>query len=123
VRRGPIAAVLIACTASCATQPLVSGEARDVDRLPIAPYEAHEQCAELSIGERLDYRYESSSPLDFDIRYREANAVVSPIVRSHSTADSGIFEARVPARYCLDWQAGATGAIIGYRLLVRNANR
>lgn len=121
--RGIVAAVVVACTASCTTPPLAPGEPRDVDRLPIAPYAAHEQCANLAIGERLDYRYESTSPVDFDIRYRAGNALVSPIVRPHSTADSGIFEARVPARYCLNWQAGAGGAIIGYRLLVRDARR
>jgi len=109
------AAAALAC---CTTAPLAPGEPRAVDRLVIAPYTLHEQCAELVVGERLDYRYQSSAPLDFDIRYREGNAVLSPIVRAHSTADSGIFTARVPARYCLDWQAGADGAMLAYRLLV-----
>lgn len=123
MRSGPVAAIVLACTTSCTTPPLAPGEPRAADRVPIAPYAAHEECADLAIGERLDYRYESTSPLDFDIRYRDGKAVVSPIVRAHSMADSGIFEARVPARYCLDWQAGAAGAIIGYRLLVRGALR
>ena len=77
---------------------------------------------ELASGDRLDYRFESTVPLDFDIRYRQANALLSPIVRQHSTSDSGIFEAREPARYCLDWQAGVDGAIIGYRLVVHPGN-
>lgn len=90
-----------------------------VDRLVIAPYAAHEACADLATGDRLDYRYRSSAALDFDIRYREGGAVLSPIVREQSTADSGIFEARIAARYCLDWQAGPAGAIVGYRILLR----
>lgn len=119
-RTSRIAALLLpAFVAACATPPLAPGEPRVVERLPIAPYAAHEQCTDLAIGERLDYRYQSSAPLDFDIRYREDGAVVSPIVRQRSTADSAIFEARVPAHYCLNWQAGADGAILGYRLLLR----
>jgi hypothetical protein len=116
---GVMAPCIGACLASC-TPPLVApGEPRIVERLAVAPYAAHEQCAALAAGDRLDYRFESSAPLDFDIRYRQANAVLSPIARGHATSDSGIFEAREPARYCLDWQAGVDGAILGYRIVVR----
>ena len=105
---------IAACISSCATPAVAPGEPRVVERLVIAPYGAHEQCAALAAGDRLDYRFDSSTPLDFDIRYRQANAVLAPIVREHATSDSGIFEA-----HCLDWQAGVDGAIIGYRIVVR----
>jgi len=105
--------------AGCAAPPLSPGEPRVVDRLEIAPYASQEECADLAAGARLDYRYHSSAPLDFDIRYRENQAVLSPIVRERSTGDSGIFEARIPARYCVHWQAGPAGAVIGYSVRVR----
>ena len=108
---------IVACVASCATTP--GSDARVVDGLAIAPYGIHDECFDLAAGDRLDYRYEASAPIDFDIRYREANAVVSPIVRPHSTADSDILEVVVPARYCAEWQAAADPVTIGYRLLVR----
>ena len=108
-----------ACLSSCTPAVVAPGQPRVVDRVVIAPYDAHEQCMALAAGDRLDYRFDSSAPLDFDIRYRQANAVLSPIVREHSRSDSGIFEAHEPARYCLDWQAGVDGAIIGYRIVVR----
>jgi hypothetical protein len=111
--------IAAAGVASCAIAPLVPGEPRIVDRLVIAPYAMHETCARLATGDRLDYRYQSSAPLDFDIRYREDNAELSPVVREQSMADSGTFEARLPQQYCLVWQAGAPGAIIGYRVLLR----
>jgi hypothetical protein len=107
------------CVASCATPPLGPGEPHVGDRLPIAPYATREACVDLAVGDRLDYRFQSSAPVDFELRYREANAVVSPIVRPHSTGDSDIFEVRVAAHYCLEWQAGADGAIIGYRVQIR----
>lgn len=109
---------IAACLASCTSPPLAAGEPHVVDRLPIAAYAAHEACLDLVVGDRLDYRFQSSVPVDFEVRYREANATVSPIVRPHTVADSDIFQVRVAARYCLDWQAGADGAIIGYRVQV-----
>ena len=40
----------------------------------IAPYAMHEECTRLGAGDRLDYRYDSSAPVDFDIHYHEDNA-------------------------------------------------
>ena len=115
----PLARIAIAaCAASCASAPPGS-DTRSVDALGIAPYAMHEECFDLALRDRLDYRYQSSEPIDFDIRYRNGGVVVAPIVRPHSTSDSDIFEALVAARYCASWQAGAEPATIDYRLLVR----
>jgi hypothetical protein len=45
-------------------------------------------------GRPADWRYESTEALAF-IQYREDQAVLSPVVREHSTTDSGTFEARL----------------------------
>lgn len=115
--------ILAAAVGACAAPGWLPGEPRVVDRLAIAPYARHEACAQLLAGDRLDYRYESSAALDFEIHYDEDHAVLSPVVREQSTSDSGTFEVRAPRQYCLDWQAGAAGAIITYRLLLRRAPR
>lgn len=111
-----------AASASCATSLLTPGQPLLVQHLKIAPYESHERCASVRAGDRLDYWYESSAPLHFDLRYREDNAVLAPVVRDGSTGDSGLFEARVPATYCLAWEAGAPGAILDYRVVLRAPN-
>ena len=49
--------------------------------------------------------------------------MLAPVVREASSADSGTFEAREPRDYCAKWEAGASGAIVGYRLLLRAAPR
>jgi hypothetical protein len=110
-----------AFVASCASAPL-GGDTRAQDGLAIAPYGVHDECFDLAVGDKLDYRYESRGPVEFDIRYREDGFVVSPIVRPHSIVDSDIFEALVPARYCATWQAGAEALAVTYRLLVRRAS-
>lgn len=74
-------------------------------------------------GDRLDWRYESSAPLAFEIHYREGGAVLAPVVRDAARSDSGTFEAHEPRQYCATWEAGAGGAVIGYRLLLRPAPR
>lgn len=107
--------------ASCAERMLVPGEPRVAEHVVIAPYAMREECARLAAGDRLDYRYQSSEPLAFNIHYRENGAVLAPLVRERSTGDSGIFEAPLPRDYCATWEAGAAGAIIAYRLLVRGA--
>ena len=107
--------------ASCAERMLVPGEPRVAEHVVIAPYAMREECAHLAAGDRLDYRYESSEPLAFNIHYHEDDAMLAPVVRERSIGDSGIFEARLAQDYCAMWEAGAPGAVIAYRLLVRRA--
>ena len=109
--------------AGCAAPPIAAGVPAIVDRLVIAPYEMHEACVTMARGDKLDWRYESGAPLAFEIHYREGGAVLAPVVRDVSSADSGTFEARGPRDYCARWEAGASGAIVSYRLLLRAAPR
>ena len=116
-------AALAVAAAACTTAPVVPGVPRDVARVVIAPYESHDECMRLALGDRLDWRYESSEPVAFNIQYRENQAVLSPVVREHSTTDSGTFEARLAQDYCLTWESGPPGALLSYRVLVRSASR
>ena len=104
---------------ACTSDPIAPGVPQVVPRIVIAPYAMHEDCLRLAPGDRIDYRYESSAALDFNIHYHESNAVLAPVVRERSTADSGTFEASIEHDYCLTWEAGAPGAIIGYRVMLR----
>ena len=100
---------------------IVAGVPRAVERLVVAPYAVHEACVRMAGGDRLDWRYESSAPLAFNIHDHEGGTVLAPVVRDASSADSGTFEARMAQDYCLMWEAGPAGAIIGYRVLLRSA--
>ena len=121
--RAVCGAALAVAVAACVTAPVVPGVPRNVARVVIAPYQSHDECMRLAQGDRLDWRYESTEPLAFDIQYREDKAVLSPVVREHSTTDSGTFVARLAQDYCLTWESGPPGAIISYRVLVRPAPR
>jgi len=103
----------------CAQKPLAPGEEKTVAKHDIAPYGFHEDCADLAPGDRLDYRFQSTSPVKFNIHYHEGNMVLSPIARDDVTSDAGVFAPHSKQGYCLMWEAGAAGAIIAYRMQVR----
>jgi hypothetical protein len=107
---------------ACAGAPIEPGVPRVVDRVVLSPYASHEDCVRVQAGDRLDWRYESTPPLAFDIHYREGNAVLAPIVRDNSSGDSGTYEARLGEDYCLGFEAGAAGATVSYRIEIRSAS-
>ena len=106
-----VACVGIVPLAGCTSAPMVAGVPRAGEQVPIAPYASHVQCLDMRRGDRLDWRYDASEALAFDIHYREGNAVLAPVVRN-AAADSGTFEAHEPAAYCVTWEAGAAGASV-----------
>ena len=106
--------------AGCAEKPIVPGQPKTAN-LDLAPYTTREDCADLAQGDRLEYRFESNAPVKFVISYRDSNMIVAPITRENVVEDSGVFAPRIAARYCLVWEASATGALIGYHANVRKA--
>ncbi len=109
-----------AALAGCAAQ-IKPDEPRSVTAFAIHPYETHVQCARLVPDDRLEYAFEATEPVNFDIRYREGVAVVAPIARESVRADAGVFIAQIDRDYCLVWEAGGAGALLDYRLRLRPA--
>ena len=115
------ALALIVAAAGCASEPLTLAEPRAVSGMPLTPYEARSECVRLAQGDRLEYRFEASEPVTFEIRYREGFATIAPVVRDASLGDAGIFVAVLPRDYCVVWEAGVAGAVVDYRLRRRTA--
>ncbi len=101
--------------AACATS---SGPRERKDVL-ISPYHSERECVDVKRGERLDYRFSSDTPLDYEVVSHDGAAEVASIARSNVTADSQIFAPLLPRRYCVTWHAGPAGAIIAYSIAVR----
>jgi len=115
--------VAAALLAGCAGKPVVPGEPRLVPKVSIAPYEVHEDCMELAPGDRLDFRFETTDPVKFNLHYHDGKLLVMPITRDWVTADSGIYAPQVRQGYCLAWEAGVVGATLAYRYVVRRVPR
>ena len=105
--------------AGCASAPDDPDAPHEVNGQNIAPYASFEECRALAPGDRLDYRFNSTSPVAFNIHYRESNAVIMPIVREGVVADSGIFQPIVGQRFCVAWEAGPVPVAVSYRIAVR----
>jgi len=106
------ALLLCACTAA-----LVTADApKDVHGHRIAPFEWHDECMHMAAGDRVEYAFESSAPVDFNIHYREGKMVIMPLVRERTRADAGVFAPLSAQDYCLTWEAGRAGALIDYRI-------
>jgi hypothetical protein len=73
----------------------------------------------LAVGDRVEFAFESTQPVEFNIHFHEGKAVVMPISRSRTLGDSGVFASQIDQDYCLVWEAGVTGAIIDYRIRVK----
>lgn len=100
----------------CATAPPDPDAPRTLHGLEIAPYAIHEDCFRLAAGDRLDWRFESTTPVDFNLHYHEGPAVLMPVTLLASYGSSGIFPALSAQDYCAMWEAGPAGAIVSYRL-------
>lgn len=109
-----IVAALALALAACATAD--PDAARSADALEIAPFGLHEACFKLADGDKVDWRFESRQPVDFNFHYHDGATVVMPLVKSASFGDSGIFPAAVAQDYCAMWEAGPLGAVISYRV-------
>jgi hypothetical protein len=102
----------------CAAVPL--GDApRIVHGFSLPSYQILEECYALKAGDRLEYRFESAEPVDFNLHYHEGGAVVMPVSREKSLEAAGVYVVPIAQAYCFMWEAGAAGAVLDYRLRVR----
>jgi len=122
--RRAVAAVVGPCWfMGCAATSVTADAPKVVTAMALTPYEIREDCVRLAPGDRLDFAFDATEPVAFEIHYREGAATLAPIARSDTRSDSGIYLAPLPREYCLAWEAGGAGALIDYRLRLRPAAR
>jgi len=108
------AVVLGACAAR-----IDPGTPKSVQRLAIAPYQAHEECVQLVPGDQLEYRFESVVGLAFNIHYHEGNAVIMPVSRDNTKEESGFYAPSIAQHYCLMWEAGQEATLLDYHVHIK----
>lgn len=106
----------MAVASGCMIDPYRFDMPRSGVGIDIAPYERYEQCVALDRGGRFDFYFVSVAPVAFNISYRDKNAVILPIVREHSTRESGQYVADHKDVYCITWEAGVEPTLLEYRL-------
>ena len=88
----------------------------DTLRVELAPFAIHSQCFALAEGERVAYRFTATRPVAFNVHFREGNARIIPVDVQATLAEAGDFNADQRQNYCLEWEAGAAGSVIDYRV-------
>ena len=69
----------------------------------IKPLGIHEDCMELVPGQILDYSFETSKPVDFNLHFHEDKNVSYEISKDGVSADKGTFVCEKKQHYCLMW--------------------
>ncbi|HWR58958.1 MAG TPA: hypothetical protein VN328_08740 [Thermodesulfovibrionales bacterium] len=69
----------------------------------LKPSGVHEDCMELRPGETLDYFFEASGPLDFNIHCHEDNDIIYAVSRDACRTDRGKYLCEKQQYYCLMW--------------------
>ena len=111
----------VAALAFCGcTAPAITADApKTVRARPLPSYQIHEECFRLEPGDRVEYGFASTEPVEFNLHYHAGSAVVMPVAREGSLEDAGIYAAMFAHDYCLMWEAGPAGAMIDYRIRIK----
>jgi hypothetical protein len=80
----------------------IEGDSKDYTKV-IKPLGIHEDCFALFPGDKLDYFFESSKPLAFNIHYHRNSDIFYEIEKSDIAYDKGQFSAKVKEYYCMMW--------------------
>ena len=110
-------------TACAASPPLAPGQWKTVKGHPLAASTFQEECADMKAGERIEYTFQSATPVAFNIHYHEGNAVIQPITRDGTREERGVLEALIPQTYCLTWEAGREATKLDYRFRLLGPKR
>ena len=89
---------LIVVTSGCASLVAVHKTSET-----IKPSGIHEDCMELISGQILEYSFEASKPLNFNLHYHEDHDVIYGITKDGVSGDKGTFRCEQKQYYCLIW--------------------
>lgn len=86
------------------------GTAPTWERLPATPVtlsvqagKVAEECFALTAGERVEYQFEASVPLDFSLHTHRGREVVMPVQIARTREQAGTFTSPQREDYCMMW--------------------
>lgn len=94
---------LFSCFFILITGGFASLSAKDKTTEAIKPSGIHEDCMELLPGQTLDYSFDSSKPVNFNIHYHEDHSVFYVVTKNGVSSDRGTYSAEKKQYYCLMW--------------------
>ena len=95
--------MVLSCFVAVITVGCASVGVADKTSETIKPSGIHEDCMELLAGQILEYSFEASKPLNFNVHYHEDHDMVYGITKDGVTGDKGTFYCEKKQYYCLMW--------------------
>lgn len=95
-----LSGLVVFLAGGCASVPT---QGKNSDTETLKPSDVHEDCMELLPGESLNYSFEASRPLNFNIHYHEDHSVFYVVSKDASRTERGIFLSEKKQYYCLMW--------------------
>ena len=82
-------------------------------RIEIQAGKIAEECFSLARGERVDYQFEATTPVDFNFHTHRGNEIVTPVHVQRTRAQAGVFSSPAAEDYCMMWtNAGAVPSYV-----------
>jgi hypothetical protein len=69
----------------------------------IEPGRIHEKCLKLISGQALNYSFEASRPMDFNIHYHKFKEVIYPVTQKSIFRKKSLFNPEREEVYCMMW--------------------
>jgi len=70
----------------------------------IKPGKIHEKCMVLNAAQTLEYQFNASAKVNFNLHYHKGEAVYYPLKTDRTLGETGSYEAQVREEFCLMWE-------------------
>jgi hypothetical protein len=90
----------IALLAACASTPELPPRPL---RIEIQSGKIAEECFALAAEERIDYQFEATAGVDFNLHTHRGGEIVTPVDVKRTRAQAGIFASPRAEEYCMMW--------------------
>jgi hypothetical protein len=70
----------------------------------VKPGKMVEKCMNLEPPQKIEYRFDASAKLNFNLHYHKGEQVYYPVKLDRTNGESGLYEAKAKETYCLMWE-------------------
>jgi hypothetical protein len=81
--------------------------------LDLKPGKVHEECLNLDKGKSVDFEWNSTQPVDFNIHFHRGDDVTYPLKADNARQKKGRFSPGAKEDYCWMWTAKAATRLTG----------
>ena len=81
-----------------------AADAQTAKPVILKPNKVVEKCMTLDPPQKVEYRFESSAKINFNLHYHKGDQVYYPVKLDRTNGESGLYEAKAKEVYCLMWE-------------------